>query len=385
MEAVRLRGGFQCLPPAVGNGEAPDIGPGPGEPMTVEIGGISYTFDDVVVQRQVLPLIGNGEEHFAAGVGPLYAHFAVNLSQGGGRARSALVYAEVGGAVYGVEPTPGDSPAPARFYPLAPGDVWVYDVTRYGDLDWVERRVVLRDTLIAGVPFALLDLTRYDPATYEVVDEARCAARFAGETGGIEWRSVQGDCAVPDAAFDAEGWWVPLTETEWVEPDCAYAIGGQPYTLPFCFRIYDALPDPPISVSVVFGADVGLVSYEVHDVDTDVDGRLVYAEVGGAVYGADPVAAEPPPGAPHALRVERVHPNPFRESAAIALTLPESEAVGIALYDALGRRAWSRDWGQLPAGRHALPLDGSALAPGVYVVRVRAGAEAATWRVVRTE
>jgi photosystem II stability/assembly factor-like uncharacterized protein len=88
----------------------------------------------------------------------------------------------------------------------------------------------------------------------------------------------------------------------------------------------------------------------------------------------------PPPAPEEALRVEAA-PNPFRGAATVTLTLARAGTVEAALYDALGRRVAVVASGRLPAGRHAVTLDGSALPQGVYVVRAAAG-DAVEARVV---
>jgi hypothetical protein len=110
------------------------------------------------------------------------------------------------------------------------------------------------------------------------------------------------------------------------------------------------------------------------------DGRLYVGltEIGvdgeGWVYRTAEVvvAAEPEPELGDALGVA-VSPNPFLNAATVMLTLSEPAKVTAALYDVLGRRVAVLASGPFPAGRNALPLEGRALPPGVYVVRVTAG------------
>jgi len=59
--------------------------------------------------------------------------------------------------------------------------------------------------------------------------------------------------------------------------------------------------------------------------------------------------------------------------------------VTVTIYDALGRRAATPVSGkQQTSGPKRLRFDASELAAGVYVVRVRAGAETATGKLVVT-
>jgi hypothetical protein len=105
-------------------------------------------------------------------------------------------------------------------------------------------------------------------------------------------------------------------------------------------------------------------------------------EVTGSAEGANPLAAA---GAdpPAAFVLHGAYPNPFREVARLTLTVPSAQPVRVAVYDALGREAAVLHDGPMAAGAHALALDGSALAPGVYVVRAGGAGGAAVRRVVR--
>lgn len=88
-------------------------------------------------------------------------------------------------------------------------------------------------------------------------------------------------------------------------------------------------------------------------------------------------------GAPDALTLRLDGPNPFRTEARLTVTLPEAGAVRAEAFDALGRRVAALYDGPAAAGPFPLRLDGAALAPGVYTVRVWTGAGAVTQRAVR--
>ena len=93
-----------------------------------------------------------------------------------------------------------------------------------------------------------------------------------------------------------------------------------------------------------------------------------------------PTDAEAGPGAP---ALEVAGRNPFRTEARLTLRLAAPAAVRAQAFDALGRRVAVLFDGPAPAGPLALRLDGGRLAPGVYLVRVDAGADVVTRRVVR--
>ncbi|HYE94808.1 MAG TPA: YCF48-related protein [Rubricoccaceae bacterium] len=92
---------------------------------------------------------------------------------------------------------------------------------------------------------------------------------------------------------------------------------------------------------------------------------------GGHIYALNPpVATEPTIPVPAAgLALSAPVPNPARSAVRFTLALAAAQRVTITAYDALGRRVAVLHEGPMAAGTHALALDVSALAPGVYVVR----------------
>ena len=74
------------------------------------------------------------------------------------------------------------------------------------------------------------------------------------------------------------------------------------------------------------------------------------------------------------LALGAAEPNPSSGRAYLPLELSREAQVEAVLYDALGRRVAVLASGRVPAGRHALALDASALPAGVYVAYVTADA-----------
>ena len=75
-------------------------------------------------------------------------------------------------------------------------------------------------------------------------------------------------------------------------------------------------------------------------------------------------------------------PNPTRGPAVLGYTLAEAGPVRLAVTDLLGREVAVVVDGEAAAGRHTATLETARLAPGVYVVRLSAEAEAAVRRLV---
>jgi aminopeptidase YwaD len=77
------------------------------------------------------------------------------------------------------------------------------------------------------------------------------------------------------------------------------------------------------------------------------------------------------------------HPNPARGATEIRYFLPKKETVTLDLYDLSGRRIHRLSEGTQAAGDHAFTWSGDeAPAAGVYFLRIRAGGESATRRVI---
>jgi hypothetical protein len=83
---------------------------------------------------------------------------------------------------------------------------------------------------------------------------------------------------------------------------------------------------------------------------------------------SSPVASEPVP-VPSSLTL-MAFPNPAARSANVSFRLDRSGRVRLVLYDVLGRESAVPVDGGLSAGEHSVGLDVSALAPGLYVLRL---------------
>jgi hypothetical protein len=76
---------------------------------------------------------------------------------------------------------------------------------------------------------------------------------------------------------------------------------------------------------------------------------------------------------PATFSLEANYPNPFNPQTTIAYALPEAAEVTIQVFDLLGQKVADLVAGNKEAGNHTLLFDGSGLASGVYLYRMRAG------------
>jgi hypothetical protein len=90
---------------------------------------------------------------------------------------------------------------------------------------------------------------------------------------------------------------------------------------------------------------------------------------------------------PGAVALHPTHPNPFTDDTRMGYSLPRDAFVEITVYDASGRRVRGLVSETRPAGESSVRWDGRDQAgaralPGLYFVRLRAGAAEATRKVV---
>ncbi len=131
--------------------------------------------------------------------------------------------------------------------------------------------------------------------------------------------------------------------------------------------------------------------FTVTDQETEIRAPIHFSfgpNLGNAVYvdaltirPAGAVASEPASGAGR-LVLEQNRPNPAAGATTIAYTLATPGVVTLDVFDAVGHRVATVADGPREAGTHAVRLPVADLAAGVYVYRLRAGAEVGTRRMV---
>ncbi|MEZ4652158.1 MAG: carboxypeptidase regulatory-like domain-containing protein [Candidatus Eisenbacteria bacterium] len=179
---------------------------------------------------------------------------------------------------------------------------------------------------------------------------------FAAVGDGVEGASL-----VVDATADSGATWITLerigeSAAAWVQSSISLE------------------PRVPLSAQVRF-------RFTACDLGADV---FVEAAVDDVVLRGRPRPASVPQGA--GAVGPRFVPNPTRRGAAITLELAEPEAVTLEIYDPEGRQIFLAE-GLVPGGESALEWDGNdrtgkAVAPGVYLYRVRSDREIARGKLL---
>ena len=126
-----------------------------------------------------------------------------------------------------------------------------------------------------------------------------------------------------------------------------------------------------------------VVCQEVFGPTTTLRGErrtLTYARVNGVEYGTPRGTAADDTPATTDLALT-AGPNPARSQTTLRFTLPEASDVRLNVHDALGRTVRQLDLGSRPAGEGTASVATAGLAPGVYVVRLVAGATLAETRL----
>ncbi len=102
------------------------------------------------------------------------------------------------------------------------------------------------------------------------------------------------------------------------------------------------------------------------------------------VVMAQHALADDPRTLPVAMaRLDALRPNPCRGQLTVEFSVAGPVPAALELVDLAGRRRWRAPLGSLEAGRHTTSLDfGHRLEPGIYWVRLVAGAGAAVRKVV---
>ena len=93
------------------------------------------------------------------------------------------------------------------------------------------------------------------------------------------------------------------------------------------------------------------------------------------------------PAEPHSFHLEQNYPNPFNHSTHISFTLKQSSSVSLQVFNTHGQLVTTLVEGTRPAGTYQATWDGrdaqgQAVSSGVYIVRLDAGGQQATRKMI---
>jgi len=150
-----------------------------------------------------------------------------------------------------------------------------------------------------------------------------------------------------------------------------------------------AYADPDTNVTVYFDLLIPkAIFYDINDtviwrVISGVDNSVFIEDtVVTMVRTATDVNEDESSFMPHEFRLYQNFPNPFNPRTTIFFDLPSQQGVRLQVFDLLGRLAWQKDLGILPAGSHAIDFDGSFLASGMYFYRLKADGKIYTRKMI---
>lgn len=326
------------------------------------------------------------EPPLVAGIGPTPRDVYGPLSY------SEFLYALVDGERYGY-PAALDPEPPARYAPLAVGNVWEYRETR-GGVETRTGRAIVADSVVGGRRYVVQQSLAEADGGVEV---STALVRFDSTTTRLVERRADGQ-EVPvscplgapygvtlPGCFDpalGDGYLAVSVSGHAVSPGVGVRVGRR--TAPMTsFKTFYRPDDGP---SVTYGAGIGrLPQTRFPDCPTGCSEEMTYLRLVGPdgsvrEYGArDLVVAGATRPGPLALAVE-ASPNPVGSVLVLGVTAAAVD-VRVEVFDARGRRVEGRT--VRGGGTVAVRLDAAGWAPGLYLVRATAGEHEATARVVR--
>ena len=112
----------------------------------------------------------------------------------------------------------------------------------------------------------------------------------------------------------------------------------------------------------------------------DPDGTL--PDIGAFYYQHMPVAVSENGQAPNGYFLSQNYPNPFNPETRIKFQIPNTNDVVLKVYDILGREVATLVNERKPPGTYEAEFDGSGLASGVYLYRLKAGSFVETKKLI---
>lgn len=227
---------------------------------------------------------------------------------------------------------------------------------------------------VIRVPFEIWDIGVVAPGdTNDPADDVQLIPVFFADNGGtcdFQYGEIEQEATLGHPATDRIYAYYP--STSYADFEAAYA-DSVATAEGNCFT-------PQTSLNT-FTAGIRPIQRQVF-ADVAGNGTLPGSGTTIRLYTVDPfiVADEDRPRSGD-LTLGPAYPNPTASALTVPYRLAQASEIELAVYDVLGRRVLEWATTRQPEGAHAAVLDASALAPGVYVIRLRAGEATRTTRI----
>lgn len=115
------------------------------------------------------------------------------------------------------------------------------------------------------------------------------------------------------------------------------------------------------------------IRFDGNDLSADDGNRVTFNNVSLTSTVLPVNVSQFSPDVPTEFRLEQNFPNPFNPSTTIRFSIPEQVFVQLKVYNILGQHVKTLAEEEFEAGTHEVELDGSHLASGVYIYKIKAG------------
>lgn len=161
----------------------------------------------------------------------------------------------------------------------------------------------------------------------------------------------------------------------------------QVFSTPYAPLVDDVDGDGLVELVLVGeGLNMFVWDFEASYEDGKNCGRILMDNQNSSIYHGSGTVTDVPTGPtetlPRRFQLHQNYPNPFNPTTAISFELPVAENTRLEVFNVLGQRVAVLTDQWLPAGSHTIGFDGSNLASGVYLYRLKTDTHEDTRKMV---
>jgi len=134
------------------------------------------------------------------------------------------------------------------------------------------------------------------------------------------------------------------------------------------------------------GLNVFVWDFDASYMDGKNRARLLGDNLNSSIYRSTGIVTdvedEQPDHLPRQFTLHQNYPNPFNPTTSITFELPERTQVRLEVFNILGQQVALLADQVLPGGSHTIGFDGSTLASGVYLYRLKTSDNEATRKMI---